>query len=446
MTGGVPLTDTALLKKRVCEEIERRKDEIIQIGNDIFAHPELGYKEFRTSDVVGKMFRKMGLDFQDGLAITGKKARIPGKEHRLNVCIMGELDSVLCPDHPHADPKTGAAHSCGHNGQIASMLGAGFGLVFSGVMSELHGDVTLMAVPAEEYVELEYRDSLKREGKIKFLGGKQEMIAIGAMDDIDISMLTHLSAFDDPTKKARIGGTNNGFIGKNIFFRGKEAHAGGAPEKGVNALKAAMLSLTAIDMQRETFRESDTIRIHPIITKGGDLVNIVPADVRVETYVRGKTVPAILEACKKVDRCLRAGALAFGADVDIRTLPGYLPNINNPDMVELHRRNLTSLVGKGAVTVSEEHTTGSTDMGDVSAIMPAIHPYGGGVRGQAHTKHYEIVDPYVAYVVPAKAMAMTAIDLLANGAAEGLRIKSEYKPLYTRETYLKMWEEAVSGE
>ena len=98
------------------------------------------------------------------------------------------------------------------------------------------------------------------------------------------------------------------------------------------------------------------------------------------------------------------------------------------------------------MTVSEEHTTGSTDMGDVSAIMPAIHPYGGGVRGQAHTKHYEIVDPYVAYVVPAKAMAMTAIDLLANGAAEGLRIKSEYKPLYTRETYLKMWEEAVSGE
>ncbi len=440
------MADTALMKKKVCEEIEKRKDEIIEIGNDIFAHPELGYKEFRTSEIVGKTFRKMGLTYREGLAITGKKARIQGKEHRLNVCIMGELDSVLCPDHPHADPETGAAHSCGHNGQIASMLGAGFGLVFSGVMSELHGDVTLMAVPSEEYVEIEYRDSLRRQGKIKFLGGKQEMIAIGAMDDIDISILTHLSAFDDPTKKARIGGTNNGFIGKNIFFKGKEAHAGGAPEKGVNALKAAMLSLTAIDMQRETFKESDTIRIHPIITKGGDLVNIVPADVRVETYVRGKNVPAILEACKKVDRCLRAGALAFGAEVDIRTLPGYLPNTNHPDLVEMHRRNLVSLVGEDAVSVSEGHSTGSTDMGDISAIMPAIHPYGGGVIGQAHTKDYEVVDPYVAYVVPAKAMAMTAIDLLANGAAEGLRVKREYKPLFTKETYLKMWDEAVRGQ
>jgi len=259
-------------------------------------------------------------------------------------------------------------------------------------------------------------------------------------------MLTHLASFDDPAKKAGIGGSNNGFIGKNIFFKGKEAHSGGAPEKGVNALKAAMLGLTAIDMQRETFKESDTIRIHPIITKGGDLVNIVPADVRVETYVRGKTVPAIIEACKKVDRSLKAGALAFGAEVDIRTLPGYLPNSNEPNIMELHRKNLATLVGEDGVRVTDDHSTGSTDMGDISAIMPALQPYSGGVTGQGHTKDYVIVDPYTAYVVPAKAMAMTAIDLLANGASEGLRIKSEYKPLFNKESYLKMWEDAVKGE
>ena len=403
-----------------------------------------GYKEFRTSELVGKMFKKMGLTFEDGLAITGKKARIPGREHRLNVCIMGGFDSVLCPDHPPTPIRKRARPiPAGTTARSQPCSGQDLASCSPGSCPNFYGDVTLLAVPAEEYVEIEYRDSLRREGKIKFLGGKQEMIAIGAMDDIDISMLTHLSAFEDPTKKARCGGTNNGFIGKNIFFKGKEAHAGGALERGVNALKAAMLSLTAIDMQRETFREADTIRIHPIITKGGDLVNIVPADVRVETYVRGKTVPAILEACRKVDRCLRAGALAFGAQVDIRTLPGYLPNINNPDLVDLHRRNLVSLVGEDAVVVSNDHSTGSTDMGDISAIMPSIHPYGGGVSGQSHTKHYEVIDPYVAYVVPAKAMAMTAIDLLANGAAEGQRIKNAYKPLYTKETYLKMWEEAA---
>jgi metal-dependent amidase/aminoacylase/carboxypeptidase family protein len=207
-----------------------------------------------------------------------------------------------------------------------------------------------------------------------------------------------------------------------------------------------MLGLTAIDMQRETFKDSDNIRIHPIITKGGDLVNIVPADVRVETYVRGKNVPAILAACKKVDRSLKAGALAFGAEVDIRTLPGYLPNSNEPDVTEFHRKNLASLVGDEAVKVSTEHSTGSTDMGDISALMPAIHAYSGGVTGQGHTKDYVIVDPYVAYVVPAKAMAMTAIDLLVNGAAEGLRIKGQFKPLFNKESYLKMWEEAVGDK
>ena len=160
------VADVEALKRRTCEEIEKRKDEIIEIGNDIFTHPELGYKEFRTSDIVGSMFKKMGLSYEEGLAITGKKARVRGRDHRLNVCIMGELDSVLCPNHPHADPKTGAAHSCGHNGQVASMLGAGFGLVFSGAMDSLDGDVTLMGVPSEEYVEIEYRNSLRLAGKI----------------------------------------------------------------------------------------------------------------------------------------------------------------------------------------------------------------------------------------------------------------------------------------
>jgi metal-dependent amidase/aminoacylase/carboxypeptidase family protein len=101
------MTDINELKARVCDEIEKRKDEITAIGDDIFMHPELGYKEFRTTDIVGNVFKKMGLTYEEGLAITGKKARVPGKEHKLNVCIMGELDSVLCPDHPHADPVTG---------------------------------------------------------------------------------------------------------------------------------------------------------------------------------------------------------------------------------------------------------------------------------------------------------------------------------------------------
>jgi len=437
------MKDISAIKKSVCDEIEKRKDEIIGIGNDIFMHPELGYKEYRTSELVGKIFSEMGLHVTDGLAITGKKARMRGRNSMLNVCIMGELDSVLCPGHPHADPKTGAAHSCGHNGQIASMLGAGMGLFYAGAMEYLDGDVTLMAVPAEEYVEIEFRRQLIADGKIKFLGGKQEMIAIGAMDDIDISMLTHLGAFEDEKILAVYGGTNNGFIGKFVRYIGKEAHAGGAPEKGINALKAATLGLLGIDMQRETFMEKDTIRIHPIITKGGDLVNIVPADVRVETYIRGANVPAIMEAAVKVDRSLQAGALALGAQVDIDTLPGYLPFRPDNELDDVHGQNLVELLGQEHVKKTDQHSTGSTDMGDIAAIMPSIQPSSGGVRGLFHTKDFEIVDPYTAYVVPAKAMAMTAIDLLYDGATKGLDIKRGFEPEFTRESYLKMWEELL---
>lgn len=437
------MNDLKALKDKVSEVIEDNKERIIHIAEDIFAHPELGYKEERTTALVGSVLKELGLSYEDGLAITGKKAKIAGKEHRLNVCIMGELDSVLCPEHPHADPVTGAAHSCGHNGQIASMLGAGMGLVLSGVMEELYGDVTLLAVPAEEYVEIEYRNALRKEGKISFLGGKQEMIAIGALDDVDISMLTHAASFKEGIV-ASVGGTSNGFLGKSIAYKGREAHAGGAPQKGVNALKAAMLGLTAIDMQRETLYEDDTIRIHPIITKGGDLVNIIPADVRVETYVRGKNMPAIVDASKMVDRCLKAGAMAFGAEVTIESIPGYLPLSNHPGLSEIHKENLESLTQEGAV-LTEGHGTGSTDMGDVSAIMPAIHPRGGGIKGQAHTKDYEVTDPYMAYVLPAKAMALTALDLLYDGAKRGLEIKNEFKPLYDRQSYLKMWSDLLEN-
>ena len=112
------------------------------------------------------------------------------------------------------------------------------------------------------------------------------------------------------------------------------SHAGGAPQLGINALSAAMLALNAIHAQRETFWDKDTIRIHPIITKGGDAVSVVPAEVHMETFVRGGSRDAIIDANMKVDRCLRAGAMAMGAEVEINTIPGYLPQRNDRGMGE----------------------------------------------------------------------------------------------------------------
>jgi len=253
-------------------------------------------------------------------------------------------------------------------------------------------------------------------------------------------MMYHSSATGEEVK-AKVGGTSNGFVGKLVRYIGKEAHAGGAPHNGINALNAANIGLMAINANRETFKDDDHIRVHPIITKGGDLVNIIPAEVIMETYVRGKSMDSIIDASEKVNRALQAGAMAVGAEVEITEIPGYLPRANNEPMDDLMKNNLEILVGANAVEFSDRHGTGSSDIGDVMHVIPAIHPYIGGVAGAGHSKHYEIVDEETAYVLGAKAMAMTVIDLLVDKAEVAKEIIDSFKPVYNKESYLKMWEE-----
>ncbi|MDP2872212.1 MAG: hypothetical protein Q8P31_06730 [Bacillota bacterium] len=176
-----------------------------------------------------------------------------------------------------------------------------------------------------------------------------------------------------------------------------------------------MLGLMGVHAQRETLRDDDTIRIHPIITKGGDLVNIVPADVRLEAYVRGKRVEAIVDASKKVDRALKAGAIAVGAEVEITNLPGYLPKISDAAFDEAYYANCEWLVGVQS-SGRQGHGTASNDIGDLSHLMPTSCALMGGVVGQGHSKHVRIVDPEIFYLASAKLHACTAIDLLWDQA------------------------------
>ncbi|MCL2547579.1 MAG: amidohydrolase [Symbiobacteriaceae bacterium] len=436
------------VKAKVCAAIDAHRDEIMAIGESIFADPELGYKEFNAAAKVRAVFEELGLAYRDQVALTGVVAPLKGRESTLRIAVMGELDAVVAPGHRCAHPLTGAAHSCGHNAQIAALIGVAYGLVTSGAMEELNGDVVLMAVPAEEYVEIEYRNKLRNEGKITFLGGKQEFVHLGEMDEIDMMIMHHLTPTTDSADglavKARVGGGSNGFVGKLIRYLGKEAHAGGAPHMGVNALNAALLGMMAIHAQRETFQDKDHIRVHPIMTKGGDLVNVIPADVRLETYVRGATMEAILDASKKVNRALESGAMAVGAECQIIELPGYLPLLNDPAMTDVMYRNLVALLGADHVKVSNDAGGGSTDAGDISYLMPTLHPYIGGAEGIGHSENYEITDRELAYIVSAKALAMAVVDLLAEGAELGLRIKNEFKPTLTKEGYLAMWDEFVT--
>ncbi len=438
------MMDSNELKKKVLDAIDRSRDEIISIGDAILSRPEMGFKEIKTAQAIAKVFQSLDLKYEENLAVTGLKSTVNGRSSKLKVAVIGEMDAVICPSHPQADTSTGAAHSCGHNAQVASMLGVAYGLVHSGIMEELDGDVAFMAVPAEEFVELEYREQLKSTGKINFLSGKQELIRLGAFDDIDMAMMVH-SHGGTIERKAFIHGGGSGFVGKTVRFTGREAHAGGAPHEGVNALNAAMLAIMGIHVQREVFRDEDGIRVHPIITRGGDLVNIVPADVRMETYVRGKNIEAILSANEKVNRAIKAGAYCVGADAEINEIPGYLPLNQDKRLGELFADNISPFVGNDNV-IRGVDMIGSTDIGDLSTIMPVIQPTMGGFKGQAHSRDFEIVDKEAAYILPAKAMAMTIIDLLYNNAATGRKIKEEFKPLHSKAEYLGVWEAFLDKE
>jgi len=423
------------LKRRVYAAIDRRAEEIVAVGERIRRHPELGFKEARTAALVAETLGRLGREPKSGLALTGVRADLPGGAGGgPTLALLGELDALVVAGHPEADPVTGAAHACGHNAQIAGLLGAAMGLADAGAADHLGGRVVFFAVPAEEYGDLEWRIAEARAGRLEFLGGKPELLRLGHLDDIDLAMMIHTTAQPEH-RKAGVPTSNNGCVVKTIRYVGKAAHAGGAPHRGVNALYAAQIGLMAINALRETFRDEDTIRVHPIITHGGSQVNVIPAEVRLETYVRGKSVEAILDAEAKVDRALRAGALALGAKVEIETLPGYMPMTCDPTMAALFRENAVALVGEDQFVVVG-HRTGSTDMGDLSQIMPVLHPYMGGARGTGHGADYEIEDRELAYVAPAKMLAAMAVDLLADGAAGARAVLAAAKPPMTREGYL----------
>ncbi|RKD32289.1 amidohydrolase [Thermohalobacter berrensis] len=423
------------LKKSVCKAIDNNAEYIINIGKRIYDNPELGYKENFATKLVLKEFKRLGLKTKENIAVTGCKGIIKHNDIGPTIGVMGELDAVICKEHPDANKETGAIHACGHNIQIAGMLGTAIGLISSGVLEKLNGNVEFIAVPAEEYVELEYRSRIKDEGKINFFGGKQELIYRGEIDSLDIAIMFHSLDLSSQGKKALIGGSGNGFIGKKVKFIGKESHAGGAPEEGINALNAAMLAINNINAQRETFKDEDKIRVHPIITKGGDIVNIVPADVRMETYVRGKTIESILDANKKVNRSLIAGAKAVGANIEINEIPGYLPLLNNNELDEVFKDNLINFIDKEDIMVGGEFA-GSFDFGDVSHLIPSLHPFIGGVKGNLHTRDFKIEDPYLAYIVPAKAIALTIIDLLYDDAKLGKEIIDNFKPKMSKDEYI----------
>ena len=429
------MKSAAELKETVIAQIDSRRAEILQLADTLLHNPETGYKEFKTAELVKNELVKLGLKPQTGLAVTGVRADIDSGRPGPKIAIMGELDALPVPTHPFADPATGAAHACGHHAQLTMMLGAAAALV--PVVRELSGSLAFIAVPAEEFQALDYCRKLIEENRIRYCGGKPEFIRLGLMDDIDAVLLIH-AGHDTFTPESF-----NGFCMKQIIFEGKAAHGGLRPWDGINAASMARQALNMIDAQRDTFDDKDSVRIHGIISDGGTAVNVVPARAELELQVRAKTPEAVVHACAVVDRCIKAAAMAFGGAVTINNLGGYMPYRSCAELNALHAGNLKEL--NGGTLGNFGHRGSSTDMGDLSMLLPALHAYCAGFTGSPHAKDFVVTDPEKAYIDGAKLLAMDAVELLAGNAEKARKIAALPRVM-DKETYLKYKEQMNSTE
>ena len=412
--------------QKLLNAVDKHRQLILDAERYIWANPETGYKEYKTSKYMAENFEKLGYKLNYAEGITGFYTTIDTGKPGPTLLIFGELDSIICPSHPESDKTTGAVHSCGHNAQCAALLGIAAALKEDGALDGLSGKIKLCAVPAEELLEIEFRSDLRAKGVIKYYGGKSEFLYRGYFDDVDLAFMVHTTGADT----FRSVNAAVGCMAKKVIYKGVAAHAGGSPWNGKNALYAATNGLSAANALRETFQEKDLIRFHPIITKGGDMVNAIPETTTIESYVRGATFEGITAANKRINQALCGAALSIGCNVEIQDFPGYAPHYNSTEMLDVAEQAAALAIPEEQYDRTNQFNTGSTDMGDISSIMPAVHPYAAGSKGTSHGSDYYVVDPERACVKSAKWQLGMVKILLSNDAARAKEIIKNFKPKF----------------
>ena len=425
--------------------VEAARPKILAAERHIWQNPEPGYREWKTHAYLKEQFEALGLTphtfdrIPASIAVQSAKdgqdrvfEPIPGfwvdfdtGRPGPRVAIFGEMDSLLIPTHPECDKETGAVHACGHHAQCAALLGVAAGLAAPGALEGLSGSIRLIAVPAEEFIERDFRKGLCDRGVIRYLGGKQELLWRGILDDVDLAYLVHTT-----TSKVRFATApgSNGFIATQHVFLGKAAHAGSKPEDGINALYAANLAMNAANALRETFRDSQHIRFHPIITAGGTSCNSIPERVVVESSVRAASMGAAIEVNRQINRAFAGAAAAMGCRLEVHDLNGYAPRLNDASLNDLLHDVAVDLFGTDCKHERAAWSSGCSDMGDISCVMPATNAYAGGAVGHGHGSDYRIADPEIACVSSAMIQAVGVAWLLENDAALARKIVAECKP------------------
>ena len=377
--------ETAQLKQRAISEIEKYSDELNKLGEEVWKNPELAYEEYKAHNLLTDYLERKGFDVvRSYLGFkTAFKATF-GSDAKPNICVISEYDAL---------PEIG--HACGHN--LIAESGIAAGLAIKAALEANGaplGRLTVMGTPAEE----------GGSGKVK-------LINKGAFSDhVDIAMMVHPCCCNilKPNFLA------NHYI--TVRYHGKAAHAAAFPWNGVNALDAAVLAYTNISVLRQQLKP--TTRIHGIITNGGAKPNLIPEQSEMRYSVRAPTKQEAIEVQAKVNSCFEAAAKATGCTVHItESTPAYNDVRHNSVLCDLYEANSKQL---GMTHVEYTTPTGSTDMGNVSYIVPTIHPmYGIGDGTQVnHTREFTACantpEAYQNTLIAAKAIAMTAIDLYTS--------------------------------
>ena len=369
------------LKSAASSAIDKEREELRTLSDVIWRHPELGFQEHKACEVLTAFLKKRGFSVTHNFCDleTAFKAELGTKGSGVNVCVICEYDAL---------PEIG--HACGHNLIAEAGIATGLGLQ-AAIENGLVGHVTVMGTPAEE------------DGS-----GKVILIERGAFKDIDVAMMVH------PAPHTAV---YNQYLAKQsmkVTFIGKAAHAAAFPWEGVNALDAAITAYNSISVLRQQFKP--TWRVHGIISEGGVKPNIIPDKVIMEYYVRAPSKEEYLVLKEKVISCFKAAAEATGCQVEITSYDEMYNLLSNPVIGDLYENNLRSL---GVTDIKPSSPAGSTDMGNVSHVVPSIHPKYSIGSGQVNhspefTEAANFIDSHLKTLVAAKAMSYTCIDIMTK--------------------------------
>ena len=382
------------LKAQVSGEIDARRHQLSELSLKIHSNPELGFQEVKAAAWLTQYLEENGFSIERGVCQLPTAFRASYGQGKPAIAILAEYDAL---------PKLG--HACGHNLIAACAVGAG--VASKPTIDRFGGSILVLGTPAEE-----------------LYGGKVIMAERGVFNSVDIAMMVHPGVYDIATTQALA------CLALEVEFFGKAAHAAAQPEEGINALEAMLNAFAAINSLRQHIK--DKARIHGIITDGGEAANIVPAHSAGTFLVRAEDDTYLDKLKQRVLNCFIGAATASGARLEYKWGDTrYAPLRNNLTLAQLFAQNMQSL-GREVKLHDHSKAIGSTDMGNVSQLVPSIHPFVAiaPVEITAHSPQFASAAASETgthgLLDAAKALAMTVIDLAANPKVV-IKVKEEFQ-------------------